>query len=425
MVFFDTLGCAKNACDTSSMEELALRSGFRIANDLASSDVAVINTCSFIQSATEESIEAVLDACDSLLPDGRRRPVIVAGCMPARYGSDLAGSIPEATLFLPCKDEGSIAKALRDATGWDGVQHEAGAAKGQGAFAYVKISDGCNRCCSFCTIPKIRGPYKSFPSTRILAECEAQAERGAREIVLIGQDTGVWGRDLDEGHDLAWLVSYLADAIPHVRFRIMYTEPSEITDGLLEAIASHENICNYMDIPLQHVVPSVLRAMNRKGSAEEFESLALQIRAKIPDVTLRTTLMCGFPGETEEDFEELLAFVKLGLFDYIGIFAYSREDGTRAAEMDAQVPEDVKDLRLRELRDEADSVSCVLVSERVGSTQRVIIEGIEEDGQSWGRADCQAPEVDGITYVANAKIGDVVRVRIEDAFMYDMEGERV
>lgn len=420
-VFIDTLGCAKNETDSRQMAERLKGAGAQLTDDAQMSDVIIVNTCSFIRQATEESIEAVLDALGVKGEGGRAPQVIVAGCMPARYGEELEASIPEAASFLPCSQEDDIVEAVCTLTGWVPEAKDA-QERAFAPFAYLKISDGCDRWCSFCTIPQIRGRYHSFLFEDILAEARGLAQTGARELVLIGQDTGIWGHDLPEGHDLAWLLGHLADDLPHVRFRVMYTEPEGITDALLDVMATRSNVCRYLDIPLQHVSSHVLAAMRRSGSAEAFRELVGRIRAQVPDVTLRTTLMCGFPGETEEQFEELLEFIREALFDYVGVFAYSQEEGTKAALMEGQIPEDVKEMRARELRDEADSVSAALVAARAGARMRVLVEGAEEDGQLYGRADCQAPEVDGVTYVDAGKPGQLVEALIEDALLYDMEG---
>lgn len=396
--------------------------GAIMTDDAAESDVIIVNTCSFIQSATEESIEAVLDALGVAQEAERQPQVIVSGCMPARYGAELEASIPDAASFVPCSREDDIVEVVSRLTGWEPLRERPNVPSAPIPYAYVKISDGCDRWCSFCTIPQIRGRYHSFPAQDILSKAQELAAGGARELVLIGQDTSIWGHDLSGSEDLAWLLGFLADELPHVRFRVMYTEPEGVSDALLDVMAAHENICHYLDIPLQHVSPSVLKAMRRTGNARSFEALARKVRARIPDVTLRTTLMCGFPGETEEEFEELLDFVRLGLFDYVGVFAYSQEEGTKAATLPDQVPEEVKELRARELRDEADSVSAALVGQRIGSAMRVLIEGAEEDGQLFGRADCQAPDVDGVTYVDGGEIGSLTQVIIEDTLLYDMEG---
>lgn len=421
-VFFETLGCAKNEVDSRDMADRLHQAGFTVTDELDESDVAIVNTCSFIRAATEESIDAVLDIA-SLDEGVAKRPLILCGCMASRYGADLAEALPEADRFVPCSQEDDIVAVVCEALGIPVPTGQAATAAPAPVWAYLKISDGCDRWCSFCTIPLIRGRYHSFPQERILGEAQDLARRGTKEIVLIGQDTGIWGQDLEGDQDIAWLLEQLAQKLPAVRFRLMYTEPEGVTERLLAVMAAHPNICPYLDIPLQHVNPRILSAMHRKGSAEGFRRLIERVHEVLPDVTLRTTLMTGFPGETEEDFEELLSFVEEGLFHYVGVFAYSPEEGTRAAELPDQVPEEVKQMRARELRDLADSVSSSLISQRVGSTQEVLVEGAEEDGQLFGRAACQAPEVDGITFLDRGAVGDVLSVCISDTLLYDMEGE--
>lgn len=421
-VFFETLGCAKNEVDSRDMADRLRQAGFTVTDELQESDVAIVNTCSFIRAATEESIDAVLDIA-SLDEGAVRRPLILCGCMASRYGADLAEALPEADRFVPCSQEDDIVAVVCEALGIPVSTGQVTAAASAPVWAYLKISDGCDRWCSFCTIPLIRGRYHSFPLDRILEQAQDLARRGTKEIVLIGQDTGIWGQDLEGDQDIAWLLEQLAQKLPAVRFRLMYTEPEGVTERLLTVMAAHPNICSYLDIPLQHVTPRILSAMHREGSAEGFRKLVERVRETLPDVTLRTTLMTGFPGETEEDFEELLSFVGEGLFQYVGVFAYSPEEGTRAAELPDQVPEEIKQMRARELRDLADSVSSSLISLRVGSTQEVLVEGAEEDGQLFGRAACQAPEVDGVTFLDRGAVGDVLSVCISDTLLYDMEGE--
>ncbi len=421
-VFFETLGCAKNEVDSRDMADRLRQAGFTLTDELGMSDVAIVNTCSFIRAATEESIDAVLDIA-SLDEGAAKRPLILCGCMASRYGADLAEALPEADFLVPCNQEDDIVAVVCRALGMEAPSASAPELPPAPPWAYLKISDGCDRWCSFCTIPQIRGRYHSFPFDHILEEAQGLAQRGAKEIVLIGQDTGIWGQDLEGKQDTAWLLDQLAQRLPSVRFRLMYTEPAGITDRLLAVMAAHPNICPYLDIPLQHVTPHILKAMHRSGSAEAFRKLVERVREALPDITLRTTLMVGFPGETEEDFEELLSFVEEGLFHYVGVFAYSPEEGTRAAELPDQVPEDIKQMRAGELRDLADSVSASLVSQRIGSVQKVLVEGAEEDGQLFGRAACQAPEVDGVTFLDRGGAGDILSVRIDDTLLYDMEGE--
>ncbi len=427
-VCFITLGCAKNEADTAAMERRAVAAGYRLEDDPERADAIVVNTCSFIQSATEESIEAVLDAAGLPRVASGGTRLVVAGCMPARYGDELAAELPEAAAFVPCSREDDIVAVL---DGLFGVERAVGeisadegaAARPAGTFGYVKISDGCDRWCSYCAIPLIRGRYHSFPFEQVRADVARLVDAGVREVDLIAQDTGRWGADFDEPRDLAWLVDALACEFPDTWLRVMYLQPEGVTDELLAVMGRHANVCSYLDIPLQHVCEPVLRAMNRRGSRASFEALVGRIRAALPDVTLRTTLIAGFPGEGDEQFEELLDFVAEGLFDYVGVFAYSREEGTAAFDLPGQVDEDEKAERAQRLRDAADAASAPLIAARVGRVAEVLVEGAEEDGQLFGRAQCQAPDVDGVTYLDAGEPGQVVAARIVDTLLYEMEGE--
>ena len=435
-IAFVTMGCAKNEVDSNRMQSDLRHAGFAVVEDPADADAVIVNTCSFIQSATEESIEAIFEV--SGLPnvsDGA--PLIVAGCMPARYGDDLSSELTEAAAFVPCSKEDDIVSVVASALRLSVEEVSAIAAASLGAVpegavsvngakpvsAYVKISDGCDRFCAYCTIPYIRGRYHSFPYEDIRAEVADRVAEGVREIVLIAQDTGRWGQDFETPSSLASLMDSLAGEFADTWFRVMYIQPEGVTDELLDAVVAHDNICNYFDIPLQHVKQHLLEAMRRKGSLDEYLALMNRVRERVPGVVLRTTLIAGFPGETDEDFEELCDFVEEGLFDYVGVFAYSREEGTKAYSLPDQVDEDEKADRAQRLRDIADGVCTALVANRCGNTYDVLIEGREEDGQLFGRAMCQAPEVDGVTYVGSGKPGDIVTVKIADTLLYEMEAE--
>ena len=425
-VCFVTLGCAKNEVDTNNMKQLVLDAGYSIVEDPEAAQVVVINTCTFIQSATEESIDSIFELAGLPSLSNGEAKLIIAGCMPARYGSDLEDELTEADAFLPCAQEKNIVNLLNNLIGPAKANESLDdQALCHAASQYVKISDGCNRFCSYCTIPYIRGRYHSFTYDQIRKDVVTALSRGAGEIVLIAQDTGRWGDDFEEPLSLAWLMDSLASEFKEAWFRVMYLQPEGITDELLQVMAKHKNICSYLDIPLQHVDEQILKAMNRKGSEEEFVALIEHIKEVIPDVTLRTTLIAGFPGETDEQFEALCDFVDEGYFDYVGVFAYSQEDGTRAAKLEDQIDEDEKNDRAQRVRDLADAVCIPRVAERVGQTVQVLIEGIEEDGQLFGRAQCQAPEVDGVIYVEDAEIGSIVNVTITDTLLYEMEGELV
>ena len=422
-----TMGCAKNEVDSAAMARRLREAGFSVTEEASSADAIIVNTCSFIQAATEESIDAIFEAASLPKVDEGSAALIVAGCMPARYGDDLAAELTEASAFVPCSREDDIAEVVARALGISLPVAAVGGepAEGEGrTFAYVKISDGCDRWCSYCTIPLIRGRYHSFPLPDVRESVAEHVAAGAREIVLIAQDTGRWGADFACPSTLACLMDELACAFPDTWFRVMYLQPEGVTDELLGVMARHSNICNYLDIPLQHVDAGLLRAMNRRGSRAQFEQLLARVRAALPDVTLRTTLIAGFPGETDEQFDDMCDFVEEAGFDYVGVFAYSREEGTRAYDLPDQVDDDEKADRAQRLRDVADAACTPRVVERVGRVLDVLVEGREEDGQLFGRAMCQAPEVDGVTYVDGGEVGGIVRVRIEDTLMYEMEGER-
>ena len=425
-VAFITLGCAKNEVDSEKMRAKAKAAGYRIEQDPEQADAVVVNTCSFIQSATEESLEAIFEAAGMDNVASGDAKLIVAGCMPARYGDDLEAELTEASAFVPCNKEddlGAILDTLFGGPVANGAASADVADESAGVSVYVKISDGCDRFCSYCAIPYIRGRYHSFPFEDIDREVAGHVASGTREIVLIAQDTGRWGQDFDEPSSLAALMGSLAERYPGTWFRVMYIQPEGITDELLSTVASHDNICSYLDIPLQHVDKTLLHAMNRAGSREKYIALANHIRDVVPDVALRTTLIAGFPGETEEQFAELCDFVSEGLFDYIGVFAYSREEGTSAYDLPDQVDEEIKAERAQILRDLADTSCAPNIAQRIGREMNVLVEGREEDGQLYGRAMCQAPDVDGETYLSEGEVGNIVSVRIADTLLYEMEAE--
>ncbi len=420
-VSFLTLGCAKNESDSARMQEDLIRAGYSIVDIADSADVIVVNTCSFIQSAIEESLDAVFEIAgyDSVASGDAK--LVVCGCMPSRFGDDLEEELTEADKFVTCREEDNIVEIIDDLLGVSSVRNSVEVDFDYAPSEYVKISDGCNRFCSFCTIPFIRGRYHSFSYDEIASDVKAKVESGTKEIVLIAQDSGIWGLDLKPRENLASLLKRLSEAYPDTWFRVMYLQPAGMTDELLDVMATHDNICNYFDIPLQHCDSEILKSMNRSGSRAEYEQMVARIRQRIPGIALRTTLIVGYPGETEEQFDDLCDFVSETEFDYVGIFAYSPEDGTPAAELPNQVDEDTKQARLQELRDIADAVSSHVVSQRIGTSMDVLVLGCEEDGQLYGRAQCQAPDVDGVTYLENGAVGEVHTVSISDTLLYEME----
>lgn len=439
-VAFITMGCAKNEADSQRMKRLLQESGYAITDDVALADAIVVNTCSFIQSATEESLDAIFEAADLPSVKERNVPIVVSGCMPSRYGAELEDTLEEAAAFLPCKEEDSIAEVISKALdarnaalpccsalqidgSADSMEFEPDPQDDGRLYAYVKISDGCDRWCSYCTIPVIRGRYRSFSFDDIYDEVSRCVAAGKKEIVLIAQDTGRWGDDLAEKPTLAWLLDSLCSAFPDVWFRIMYIQPEGVTQPLLDTIAAHGNACRYLDVPIQHISQRILKDMNRSGSSEEFEALLERIRTTLPDAAVRTTLIAGFPGETEEEFEALHDFISEGHFDYVGVFPYSREEGTRAYLMDGQIDEDEKLYRAQQLRNAADAASAARIASRIGTRTRVLVEGCQDDGQLFGRSQLQAPEVDGVTFVDRGSVGCVMDCTVSDTLLYDMEAD--
>ncbi len=421
-----TLGCPKNEVDSDRMRASLAAAGARFTDDPAGADVVVVNTCAFIEAATEESIATVLELAADEPSRERGRRIVVAGCMPSRYGGELAAALTEADAFVPVAEEGSVAEVVGSLLGTPlrpATDAPARTADGR-PYAYLQLSDGCHRRCAYCTIPSIRGPYRSRPLSDILAEGRLLIADGARELVLIGQDITAYGRDRDDEIGLPEVVAAVA-ALPGAdRVRLMYAQPDGVTDRLLHVMADLPNVCRYLDMPLQHASAGVLRAMRRTGDARAFLDLLGRIRAVMPDVSLRSTVIVGFPGETEADVQELLAFVREAAFDHLGVFMYSAEEGTPAAELPDQVAEDDKVERFQRVRDVADEVGHARAAEKVGEELLVLVDGVDEDGETTGRTCGQAPDIDGVVLFADAlRAGTLTRVRITDSIGYDLVGE--
>ncbi len=431
-----TLGCAKNEVDSDRMRALLLADGFEETAETSDADVAIVNTCSFLASATQESVEATLALAEERAEGVRSCPIVMCGCVPSRYGDALRPELPEVAAFVRAEDEDGIVGVVRDvlALGPSAPEGEPPATLRtvEGASAFVKISEGCDRFCTFCAIPYIRGRYHSRPAGDIVAEVRSLMDGGVREVVLIGQDTGVWGCDLGEGDTLASLLRRVAEAVrPYGGWvRVLYLQPEGMTDELVATIRDVPEVLPYIDIPIQHCSERVLRAMGRPGSADALRELFARLRAEIPGMVLRTTGMAGFPGETDEEFEELYDFIAEQEFDYCSVFAYSQEDGTAAARMGDQVDEAVKLERTQRLVDLTEQLGFAATASHVGERVRVIVDGVEEgeDGPELiGHAWFQAPDSDGAVHIAcgEAAVGDVVTVDLVDSFCYEMVGEIV
>lgn len=435
-ILFITLGCAKNEVDTDRMRALLISSGFEETVDVENADAAIVNTCSFLASATEESVDATLELAEGRAQGVRSCPIIMCGCVPSRYGDDLPEQLPEVAAFVKADDEDGIvdvvAGVLGISVGSPVLDASAMLRTVQGASAFVKISEGCDRFCAFCAIPYIRGRYHSRPSDEVVSEVSALMERGVREVVLIGQDTGIWGSDFDGDETLAKLLVRVAEAVrPYNGWvRVLYLQPEGMTDELIAAIRDTPEVLPYIDIPIQHCSARILKAMGRSGDPRQLHELFTKLRSEIPGMVLRTTGMAGFPGETDEEADELYDFIESEEFDYTSVFAYSQEEGTRAAAMDCQVDEETKLERTQRLIDLVEELGFSATAKHVGERVEVIVDGIEEteDGvELIGHAWFQAPDCDGAVHIASgeAAVGDIVTVDLVDSFCYEMVGEIV
>ncbi len=422
-VHFRSLGCPKNLLDTEVMlGSLAVR-GYAIARELEDADVAVVNTCSFIESAREESVEAILEVAD-LREQGRLRALVVAGCLPQRYGAELAKELPEVDAFVGTGAFQEIADILDDALAGRsrGVYVEAGRTHlyderaprvltGAGHSAYVKIAEGCDRTCAFCAIPGIRGAFQSRSLESLVAEARQLAEAGVRELNLVAQDSTSWGKDLkvrdalDAERGRPRLARLLA-ALDRVEgldwIRQLYLYPSAVTDELIEVMAGARRVLRYVDVPLQHASDRLLRAMRRGTSADRQQRLVERLRAAMPDVTLRTTFIVGFPGETEADFEELLDFVRAARFDRLGVFRYSDEEDTAARALGDKVPRAVARERWQRLTALQRDILREKLAGQVGRRADVLVDSVVGGGVCLGRLASQAPEIDGVVFLKGA-----------------------
>ncbi len=438
-ILYVTLGCAKNEVDTDRMRSLLNAAGYSEVTTSESADLVLINTCSFLASATSESIETTLQLAEDVADGIRSVPIVMCGCVPSRYGSELPAELPEVAAFVRTDEEDGIVAVVDELLG---VKRSGTAMLPsikrtvEGTVAYLKISDGCDRFCSFCAIPYIRGRYHSRSAASILAEAADLVSGGVRELVLIGQDTGIWGEDLDasvEGpHSLAELLVAVAETVrpEPVWIRVLYLQPEGMTDELIAAIRDTPEVLPYIDIPVQHCCERVLNAMNRSGSEEELEALFARLREQIPNMVIRTTYLTSFPGETDEEHERMVSFMDRIGFDYTSVFPYSPEEGTSACTMPDQIDDATKTERTQAAMDMAEALGFAATASHVGEVSDVIVDGIEEgeDGPELiGHAWFQAPDCDGAVHldITDATVGDVLKVRFTDSFCYELVGEVV
>lgn len=435
-VHFLSLGCPKNLVDGEVMQGMLVREGHELVYDPAQADVLVVNTCSFIDEAKEESIDAILDL-SRYKQDGRASRLIVTGCLAERYGTVLRESMPEVDVFVGTGDFMALPKLLvADAPRptYVGAQHvlpPADAPRIQATpfyTSFLKIAEGCNRTCSFCIIPKIRGRQESRSIASLVEEAKRLADGGVRELSLIAQDLTSYGTDRDDGADLTRLLEALLAVDGIAWFRLLYMYPQHVTDPLLRLIAREERICSYLDMPLQHGSDRMLRAMRRgsEGAGRRLRELVARIRDRVPGVVLRSSFIVGFPGETEEDFAELLDFLTACRFERVGVFRYSHEEGTAAHGLEGQVAEKVKEARRAKAMRVQSRIARAANLTQVGETLPVLVCGQLDNGQWYGRTQGQAADIDGVVLLRGRlewDVGAIVPVRVSRASTYDLEGE--
>ena len=433
-----SLGCPKNQVDAEKMLSLLVEGGLELTPAEADADAIIINTCGFIEEAKAEAIENILEASKYKV-DGNCKALIVTGCLAERYRDDITEEIPEVDVCVGIGSNSQIAEIVKNAVEGncknyfgdkDALDLNGDRILGGVPFtAYLKIGDGCDNCCTYCAIPKIRGRMRSRTIEDCVNEAKVLAERGVTELVVVAQDTTAYGTDLYGESKLPELLSELCKIEKLHWIRTLYTYPEKITDKLLDVIAREEKLVKYLDIPIQHINDDILKKMNRKGDKASINAVIDKIRERIPDITIRTTLITGFPSETEEHFTELAEFVKEKRFDRLGCFTYSPEEDTIAAEMPDQVDEQTKRDRCDNIMEMQTDISAQKNEEKIGKTAEVLIEGWDDYIKCYfGRATWDAPEVDGkIFFMADRQlvIGEYVNVIVNDCLDYDLLGELV
>ena len=442
-LYIETMGCPKNFNDSESIGGIWESTGMSLTDDPAEADAILVNTCGFINDAKQESIGCIfdmarfIDESEKQAPDHEKKILIVSGCLSQRYGKELADEMPEVDIFLGVNDYEKLPQLVKEYR--KGKRLQAFSCQPDAFYEFsarkikdnpysmtLRIAEGCNNCCAYCVIPQIRGAYRSRPMENIIEEAELLASKGCREIILIAQDVTEYGTDIYGRLMLPELLRKLC-RVDGIRWiRLMYCYEDKITDELIEVMASEEKICDYIDIPLQHVSDGVLSAMNRHSTTESIKDTLGRLRTAMPDIHIRTTLITGFPGETEEEFEELLEFVEETRFERLGVFAYSREEGTVAGDMENQIDEDVKAMRADAIMRRQLDISREINESKVGDTMTVMVDGTDEDGAYLGRTVYDAPEIDNtVIFTSDEELvpGDMIQVKITDAFDYDLVGK--
>ena len=457
-IYLVSLGCDKNLVDSEIMLGLLSKEGYAITNELSEADYAIVNSCCFIGDAKEESINTIIEIGE-LKKEGKLKGLIVTGCLAQRYQSMITDELPEADAVIGTTAYDNIVSAIAEIKSKNGLADKslyiedlerlAGGEEHRlvpagEVSSYIKIAEGCNKRCTYCIIPYIRGNYRSIPMETIVKEAEELAKQGTKELLLVAQETTLYGVDIYGKKALPELVHELSEISGIEWIRLLYCYPEEITDEIIEAIKNEKKVCHYIDLPIQHSSDAILRKMARKTNQSELRERIAKLRKEIPDITLRTTLITGFPGETEEDFKELYNFVDEMEFDRLGVFTYSAEEGTPAAEMDGQVDEEVKIARRNEIMELQQEISAEKAEGRIGKVYEVLVEGtvpvdsvngeafasimeVNEDGKKVyiGRTYMDAPDVDGqVFFESDYEImsGELVEVEIIASDEYDLFG---
>ena len=415
-LYLESLGCDKNRVDSEKLlsELLGKYDGAEVTLDPSEADIAIVNTCSFIGPAKEESINTILDLAE-YKKSGRLKKLIVAGCLVERYKDEIRKELPEIDEIASVKDY-----VRRLDSQMKRVE------SGERYTRYLKIAEGCDKYCSYCIIPRLRGHFRSIPMDMVLEEARELVKDGAKELILVAQETTLYGTDLYGKKSLHLLLHALSEIEGLVWIRVLYCYPEEIELPLIEEIRDNPKICHYLDLPIQHSSDRILKAMNRKTRREELKEKIALLRREIPDICLRTTLITGFPGETEEDFQDVLSFITEERFDRLGVFPYSQEEGTPAASMENQIPESVKNKRLSRIMELQQEIAFQKAEEQRGRILKALITGYdEEEGRVILRSYMDSPEIDSFIFVKGPErvSGDFVRVKVVDTEGYDLIGE--
>lgn len=435
-ILFVSLGCDKNLVDSEMMLGMLAQSGYEFTDDEREADIVVINTCCFINDAKEESINTILEMAE-YKKNGLIEMLIVTGCLAQRYREEIQTEIPEVDAIVGTTAISEIVKTFDEVTGGKRQNHYKSLSEKPltgvervvttgGHYAYLKIAEGCDKHCTYCIIPKVRGNYRSVPMEELVREAQELADKGVKELILVAQETTVYGMDLYGHKALPELLRRLCEINDIYWIRILYCYPEEIDDELIRTMKEEKKICHYLDLPVQHASDNILKRMGRKTDKRQLEDIIAKLRQEIPDICLRTTLITGFPGETKEDHEQLLDFIDRMEFDRLGVFTYSQEEDTPAALMEDQIEEEVKQKRFAELMELQQEIAFAAAEDMVGRVVTAVVEGRVADENAYvARTYRDAPGVDGLLFVNTQReliTGDFVKVRVSDVYEYDLMG---